>query len=372
MNGKTLPPLPGFEDSDRDLLEYLHTRLRCRSQRFIPDAQYARLMEMDTNQIAHYLSEAGYGEHARTLGLTLAGADLIRAIVERYLAQELAQLRKICVCSRLALTWLRAYAWKYDLLQLRFVLRSRDAGMAAQSHVVLAALANISPETYRRLLRTEEFDVGAPEFSELLASPFAETLRRYYGTAARDAETLEFSLLEDYYHGVIGRMLNSIPEDDPARPLLLAEVHYANLSTLLSGRLAEVEPEQLQARFVVLGFWENEEAVREALSEAKLADVLRGLRSLDRIGFFQAFTEPGATAETAGDVERLARRTMLRFIRKAIGHSRPSPASLIGYLAWIEIEGRNLMALAMGKQAGLPQETIASLLVTDERTLVKA
>lgn len=359
------PNLPEFDDTGQELLNYLQTRLRSRAANLVPDRQYARLLEMDPEQIAHYLSESGYGEQARSLGLTASGAELVRAIVVRHLADEMAKLRKICCCSLAALAWIRAYCWKYDLAQFRFMLRARQAGLKPNSTVVVAAMANLPADAYRDMTEAEKVELDAPGFSALSASPFAQTLRHHFEEEECDQEVLEFSLLEDYYHGVIGTLLQAVPEDDPARALLACDIHYVNLSTILSGRLSGAQADRLQARLLPLDLWAKESLVRDALRENDLAGTVNALRDADGSGFFKTLAEMPEALADCESLERSARRALLRTARAALRSGATSPACLICYLSLLEIEARNLTALAAGKKVDLSIGEMESLLITD-------
>jgi len=356
--------LPDRLDIDQDVLAYLQTRMRCRAKyRRIPAREYDRLMEMDTAQVAHYLSESGYGEQARSQGLTETGANLIRAIVETYLQAEMGNVRRICRGSFAARAWMKAYAWKYDLVQLRFAVRARNAGMKPHSPVVLAALANLPASTYQNLIMTDAVDLNAPELAGLLQSPFARTLRHHFEEEACDPEVLEYSLLEDYFHGVLGSMLQRLDLNDPARLLLLGDVHMVNLVTVLSGRMSGVQAQQLMARLIPLDFWAKPSAVTEVLFEPELAGVFKGLQNMDKHGFFRKF--PGIDKEglTAGQLERIGRNVLLALARDVLRSDYLSPACMVAYVIMTEYEARNLTSLAQGKQANLAPGQIGELLV---------
>ncbi len=357
--------LPVCTGSDKDVLAYLQTRMRCRvKSRRIPEREYSRLMEMDTAQIAHYLSESGFGEQARSQGLTESGANLVRAIVETYLQAEMANIHRICRGSFAARAWLKAYSWKYDLVQLRFAVRARNAGMKTHSPVVLAAMANLPAQTYQDLIMADTIDLNAPEFAPLLTSPFAQTLRHHFEEEACDPEVLEYSLLEDYYHGVLGSMLQRLEINDPARLLILGEIHMVNLATVLSGRMSGVHAEQLMARLIPLDFWSKPTAVTEVLFEPELSGVFKGLQAMDKHSFFKKFP-PGLETEAVSEdrIERTGRNVMFELARDVLRSDYLSPACMVAYVVLLEFEARNLISIAQGKQVSLPSEQIAELMV---------
>lgn len=352
--------------ADSDLMAYLHIRLRTRIQRRFSRAAYMRLLEMDLPQMTHFMSEAGYGEQARALGLTRKGSALIRMMVEGILQSEMAALRKICACSTLARAWLGLYAWKYDLLQLRFVLRARTAGMHPQSPpVMLVWLGNLPREVYNRLLSAERIDPEGEELKPFRPSPFWSTLQDFFGGKGLDPEVLEFSLLLNFYRDTLVPMAHGLPEGDPGRSLLLAEIHLVNFSTLLAGRIAGLTPTELQPRLITEGIWAREERMREILAMAEWPPLLQALGENDRSGFFATMLKEGELPTTERGFERLARQAFLRSAKKTLSSSTFSPASLVAYIILLEVEARNLAALASGKEAGVSREEQEEYLVVD-------
>jgi vacuolar-type H+-ATPase subunit C/Vma6 len=174
------------------------------------------------------------------------------------------------------------------------------------------------------------------------------------------------ALLHDFYSGVVSKLLEASPKNDPVVGLLKHEVDYINMLSLLSGKLSGASHEQLLAQLIPNGIWQHEDKVRELIETKDTAALSVALRRFSKAGIFSALPERGDV--TPSDIERAALRTLLREALKSIRSGVPTPASIIGSFIWIETEAFNLWAYVSAFTADVPGETIEAMLIHEGKT----
>jgi len=360
LAGKTSDADFVFRSSDNGLLTYIGTRLRSRLVRRLTPGDYGRFVGMSLDQIVHALSESAYVQEAKSLAMQYSGDRLIREMVKTKVASETAGLRSMCKVSATASNWVRAYSWKYDLRRLRFALRARRVGGDVPEGF-LSPLANLSHEVYEKLATLKGADKEDPAYKALMDTPFAETMKKILSDAPPSPDEAEVALLHDFYCGTVSKLLEASPRNDPVVGLLNHEVDYINLLSLLSGKLSGESHEQLLAQLIPSKMWQREDKVRELIETKDMAALSAALRKFSKAGVFGALPEKGKV--TSSDIERAALKALLREALKAMRSGVPTPASIIGYFACIEIEAFNLWAYVSAFAADVPKETVETMLV---------
>lgn len=338
-------------------LIYLQMRLRCRLRRWPSAADFQRFANLTLDQIAHALSEKGYGEEARALAISQRGSDFLRAIVRQHMENEIAKLARICRVHDTSAVWLEAYRWKYDLHLLRAALRARQQQAEIFSDC-LTPFANLPFAAYQALAQAPALSSGEPALLPFVDTPFGAML----DCSEPALDELEVALCHDFYADTLGAMRAATAGHKAAEDFIDAEAHLANLLTLLAGRRSGASPEKLSAQMIAVDFWAKPEAVRRLVAAPDAAALQENLEALAAgMGRRNIFSRQAVDSEEA--LAHMLRRRLRHLAQKVIANSETSPLAAPAYVFCLECEAINLNLLAVAHDGGIGAEERRAMLV---------
>ena len=327
---------------------YLQVRMRCRLMRRPTAEDFRRFTGLTIAQIAHALSEKGYEQETRALGISHHGSDFLRAVAHQHIESELGAVARLCRADPATAAWLETYRWKYDLRLLRAALRARQRGAEIWPDL-FAPFANLPFAYYRTLARTPAFNEGAPALAPFATSPFGETLKRTDLTA----DEIEVDLCHDFYCETLSAMRAAVAGHAPAEEFVAAEIHFANLLTLLSGRRIAASAEQVAAQMVPTDFWAQPAALRRMMAAPNAAALAEDLRAFAGRSGWQIPLPAADHIKTEEAIAHLCRCRLRHLAHKVIFASESSPVVLAAYVFCLECEAGNLNALAVAHDSSI-------------------
>lgn len=335
---------------------YVTARVRAKKNQLLTHDQYPKLLARDASEIARALQEGQYKAEIDELAGRYRGAELVERATRLSLGRTYAQIQGFAT-GELALT-IGAYLARYDVTNLKTVLRGKFAGASAEDILTETIPAGALAPRLPELARAESLEAVA---DALRGTPWHRVLApRVEGRTVSSLVEVENALDQAYYE----TLLASIPTGGRANKAFLAwirnEIDVVNLKTLFRLRFARVsdwEPYFLpgghevgreSAQRIVRGT--DEEVIAEVSALSVAPEVVENTR---------ASIAAGTVNAVAGALER-------ELVRDAADFSHRAPLSILPVVDFIlrkKVESDNLRAIAYGKQTGLPQATIEELLI---------
>ncbi len=321
---------------------------------------YDKLLKMQASEIAKYLEESDYKTDIHALGKELSGSALVEAAIHVNFVRHIRQLRRISSPEMNLL--LHAYLKRYDIYNLKTILRGKAAGQ--QKETVAHLLVPLGILTQERLLELFSLDslqriLVAAGFSE---KEFRSALQYY--EKEHSLLEIENSLDQQYYSFLFEFLQHLSGEHTLFKEFLQVHIDILNLRLLLRLKKQAMDPEKISSFFFSGGklfpigtlhalarkdFSSIITPLKRTAVKAVVAQHAEELAREDLTGF-----------ETALDVWLLQQSTLLL-------HQFPlSVDTLLGYMFAKEIEIRNLRTLVKGKQLGFDETFLSQQLVIEQ------
>jgi V/A-type H+-transporting ATPase subunit C len=344
---------------------YACARVKARKSLLLPGDTYPRMLNMDLPEIGRFIGEGQYRREVDDLSARYSGVDLVEVATYLNLART---YRSILGFTKGELrNMVRLFLNRWDIWNFKTVLRGRTAGVgwAPVSESIIPAGAFDLP-FFESLFAAGDMDEMAALLKRGAASagfePVLLKLIREHGNLPGLAE-LENALDKEYYV----RMLGSVPEDTAATKLfrnyLRVEVDIVNLKTLFKLKFENAPMEKVQ-ELLIEGGKELGGPMLRKLAAAEGFDAF--LSELGGTRIFEPVREPAARSRAAGSLNDvlLALDWHLMATARRFSHIYPlSVLPVIDYLLRKKTEVDNLRTVARGKQSGLHEDEIRSLLV---------
>lgn len=344
---------------------YACARVKARKSLFLPRDTYLRLLNMDLPEISRSIGEGQYRKEVDELSSTHSGVDLIEHATYLNLART---YQAVLGFSKGELnTMVRYFLNRWDIYNFKTVLRGRMAGATwhdVEEDIVPAGVFDML--FYASLFAAPDMDEMAAILKRAAGSsgfePVILGLMRERGALPGLAE-LENALEKEYFT----RMRSSVPEDTTANKLfrnyLGVEIDVVNLKTMFKLKFGGVSLEKV-AELLIDG---GDELSGPQLRKLAAAGTFDGfIAELAGTNVFESVREPASRAVAIGSLNEvllaLDRHLLLR--AKRFSHFYPlSVLPVIDYLLRKKTEVDNLRIIARGKQSGLSEDMIRSLLV---------
>ena len=336
---------------------YVTARVRAKRASLLPPDTYARLLQMDTLEIARFLGEREYKAETLALGGRYAGVDLIEMATSRNLAKT---YNAIFDFSEGHLrTIVGHYLDRYDLQNVKTIVRAKTYGATPEEvEEDLVPAGSFPLEFLRELIAAEDLD---ETFRLLEGTIYAAALE---GLGQRASEVTNWAAWEDrvsrlYYL----ELLQSVPPSTEANRLMRLfierEIDIVNLKTLLRVWAAKASFER--DVFLPGGL----EMTPEDLEEMVTLDKPTLMARLSEYSFYEDIAADLERVESTG-VGALLRKVEKIHLIEAGRYSHLHPLSVLPILDYIvrkDREVQNIRLIARGKESGLSNDVIKDLLV---------
>jgi len=336
---------------------YVTARVRAKRALLLTWDTYAKLLVMDINEITRFLGESRYKKEITELGLLYTGFELTEHALNKNRDETYQQILKFSDGDLHDM--LAAYLEREDTWNLRTILRGILNHVPADEITqTLRAGGRYPPDHWKHLI--DDSTTIDDAITSLQDTPYYEPLHSLLPDFT--LATAENRLETHYYTHLLATIH---PNNEPNRLFLTyirSEIDLVNLKTLFMTKYENVEPDKIKDTIIPGGTIPDKTLQR--MTEAP--DFTHFLTELEKLPVYDHIR---AEAETIPKTQSLA--TTIRDLEKdhllqATKSSYLHPLSIlpiIDYLTRKRIEVQNLRILARGKEKGLPQDTIRSLLV---------
>lgn len=345
----------------RDNYPYATARVKARKSTLIPRSQYEKFLVMDTPAITRFISESAYNKEISEYSTRYSGLDLIEVATYENLARNYREVLNFCGGK------LREDVEKYlaiwDTWNIKTILRGRSYG-ATQDEIMedLVPAGTLSREDLKEMLSAETVD----DLIDLLKGT---RFHRYITNARKsdgsvDLVALENDMDKDYFVSLL-----TISDESRWLARILdrffrEKIDFTNLKTLFKLKFAELETDYI-VKFIIPGGYELSEAVLKKL--ALTEDFEAFVNELKPFRFWQYIKEPAERALADETLNPVMDAIDDYHYRTATKFGKLYPLSILpflDYFIWKKIEVDNIRIICRGKEAGLNDDLIRSMLIT--------
>jgi V/A-type H+-transporting ATPase subunit C len=335
---------------------YTYVRVMAMKGMLYTKQDYDKLLKMQGSEIAAYLEDSDYKEDVLALGKEYAGYTLAERALYANIIRCFQKLQKICSPDMNYL--IRAYLLRYDVYNLKTILRGKAAGQSiAEIQHLLLPSGILTQEKLHALLTQDSL---ASILKKAGFSPASSHDALVFYEKEKSLLALENYLDQEYYHFLFTFFQHLSGEHQLFKEFFQAELDVLNIKLLL--RLKRAGQQQHMDSLFFTGGSRFSVAKLRALAAQDLSHsikylqtthfkplVVKHLRNLEELNI-NGF-------EISLDLWLLKKSTLLL-------HQFPlSVDTLLGYMFAKEIEMRNLRVLIKGKQLGLEEEFLAAQLI---------
>lgn len=336
---------------------YTYVRVMAMKGKLFRKQDYDKLLKMQGSAIAAYLENSDYKDDILALGKTYSGYTLAERSLYSNLIRNMQKLLRICSPEMNYL--LSAYLFRYDIYNLKTILRGKTAGQKnADIEVLLLPLGTFNEKKLSLLLSQESMSSVLVK-AGFTNSEFADALSYY--EKEKSLLGLENFLDKAYYTFLFTFLTKLAGEHQLFKELLQAEIDVLNIKLLLRLKKHGLSQQEISSFFFFGG---------ALFSFSKL----HGLAANDFAGIVQALSQTSLRPLVASYQDALTQQDLKSFeksldvwhLQKAtlLLHQFPlSVDTLLGYMFAKEIEMRNLRVLVKGKQFDLSEDFLEQQLI---------
>jgi V/A-type H+-transporting ATPase subunit C len=343
---------------------YACARVKARKSKLLPRETYPRLLNMELPQIGRFIGEGQYRKEVDELASRYSGVDLIELATYLNLARTYTAILGFTRGDLRGMV--RHYLNRWDVWNFKTVLRAKIYGASwkdVADEIIAAGAFEMS--TFQEIFNSTTTEEMAATF--MRSTPRTEydsvlqrILRRGGPVPLADMEN---ALDQEYYR----LLLKSIPSDERADRFFLEyvrmEIDVLNLKTLFKLKWEKIGGEKASDLLIPGG------ALLAGSTLGRLAasdDYEKFLAELRTTALFEPVRTSAPDVPNLASLNRVLRDLDMHLMTRAMQFSHLYPLSVlpvIDYLLRKKTEVDNLRVVARGKQSGLPDETIRSLLV---------
>ena len=341
---------------------YACTRVKSRKTFLLTKDTYPRMLMMDLSEIGRFLGEGQYRREVDELSSRFSGVDLIENATYLNLART---CREVLDFTRGELNdMLRHYLNRWDVWNIKTVMRGKSFGASWE-------------EVSEDLVPAGAYDLrffsamfGCASMEEMAdqvrrADPGGENpLGKLLASGGKPSlAEIENALDRHYYIALMGSVPPGVQANRLFRRYISAEIDTVNLKTLFKLKFENVAMEKV-AELLVPGGEELGPAELGRLAGAEGFDAF--LAELASARIYEGIREAAGRVRSSASLNEvlLALDRQLAGRARQFSHLYPlSVLPIIDYLLRKKVEVDNLRSIARGKQSGLPEEDIRSLLV---------
>ena len=349
-----------FNRSGKGNYAYTVTRVKARKALLLKAEDYDKMLQMSVPEISRYISEAGYQKEMADLAGKVEGIDLVEYATYGNMARVFSSILQASEGE--LYTMVSAYLEKWDIWNLKVILRGKSFGLGADEiREDLVPAGTLSSEDLDRLIAIESSEDIFAAYSKAVhisAIP-AEVVSEF-------TETGNLGVVEDYLDKVhYARLLRSImPTSRPTRMFqeyVRSEIDIRNIETILKLNVEGIHGEVVMKYFIDGGKEIDEKLALQLANEETIGGIANDISSLKIYESIKELMEvPDASVK---DVCLQMRKYEIESAKK-FAHLYPlSVVPVLDFMIHKELEVGNIRTVARGVESGLDTETIKGLLV---------
>lgn len=336
---------------------YVCARVRAKKTLLYPSEMYQKFLQMSPAQISRTIGEGEYKSEILAFGIRLDGAALVETATRENMTKTYIQVSGFCEGSLRSMIY--KFIARWDVWNIQTILRGKSYG-ASSSEIVEALIpaGAFDMRFLKELIEKETMGdiIDALEGTEYY-DPICNVMEDY--EKERRLAVFEEVLIHAYYY----HLLEIIPQATEANFLFLKfikmEIDMLNLRMMLRLKLGGGKAEA--GMFVDGGL----EISADELEDMLKLDWSALTERLRKFTFYDEISKELKTAKERG-LNELMRTLEKHVMREATRHANIHPLSILPVLDYLlakKNEVDNIRIIARGKEDGLDNETIKSLLV---------
>ncbi len=338
---------------------YTVTRVKAKKALLLKDEDYDKMLNMSVPEISRYISESGYHKEMADLAGNIEGIDLVEHATYANMA---AAFSSILGASQGELTTMvAAYLEKWDIWNLKVILRGKSYGLGADGiREDLVPAGSLDSEDLEKLIALDNTDDIIANYGKMVHVAIPQDV------VANCKATGNLGELEDYldkFH--YNRLLKSI--DPSSRPTKMfqdyvrTEIDIRNLETILKLKAEGICGEPVM-KYIIPGGRQIDARLATQLANAEtLAATSSDLTQLNFYEIIKDIVE--AEKVSIRDIVTEMKKYEIA-VAKKFSHMYPlSVCPILDFMIHKEIEVANIRTVSRGIESGLDTETIKGLLV---------
>jgi V/A-type H+-transporting ATPase subunit C len=341
---------------------YACTRVKSRKTFLLGKDTYPRMLVMDLPEIGRFMGEGQYRKEVDELSSKFTGVDLIENATYLNLARNYREILNFTEGELHEM--IHRYLARWDVWNIITVMRAKSYGATWEEVLEdLVPAGAFDLAMFSTLFSCANLEEMAEKIKR--ASPGEEHAlgRLLQGGTRPSMADIENTLDKEYYTALMRSVPASVLANRLFRRYLASEIDTVNLKTLFKLKFEGVSLEKVQELLIGSG-QDLTPAVLTKLAATENFDAFLNELSGSRI--FEGIREAAGRVKSSGSLNEVLSTLDRNLVEKAHQFSHLYPLSvlpIIDYLLRKKIEVDNLRSIARGKQSGLPEEDIRSLLV---------
>ncbi|MEW5759314.1 MAG: ATP synthase A1 subunit C [Candidatus Thermoplasmatota archaeon] len=326
---------------------YVCARVNAKKARLLPKDTYQKLLLMETSEISRFIGESEYRKEIEELGGKYKGIDLIEFATYLNLARTYQQI--LSFCSGELRFMVEQYLRRWDIWNIKTILRSKVYGAKAEE-----VLEDLVPAgTYKIDFLSTLIPIRAIDET-------VEALKDtdYYDTLVKQKESLrsiEDSLDRAYYKEIVKKVKPTTASKKLFLQFIRHEIDYINLRTLLKMKAEDISAEHIIPFFIDGGMLSKEELKKLALTEPTSI--------LQILGEYPDYKNVAEESKNISNAIVSLEKNLMKMSEKFSYLYPLSVLPILNYIISKKIEADNVRIIGRGKDSGLGDDIIRSMLV---------
>lgn len=336
---------------------YTVARVKAKKSLLLGEEDYNKMLMMTVPEISRYISETGYGKEMTDLAGRHVGLNLLEHATYLNMAKVFGSI--LSSSTGELYDMVSAYLTKWDIWNLKVILRGKSYGLAAEGiREDLVPAGSLSAESLEKLVSLDTEDDIISNFSKMAHVNFPAEVLSSYKASGNLGEIEDF--LDKFHYE---RLIQSI--DSSSRPSRLfldytrEEVDIKNFETILKLKAEGIYGEQVM-KYIIPGGRRIDERLLTQLANAESMDSV--MSEVSQFEFYEEIKDALESKNLRDAVSGMKRFEMQK--AKKFSHLYPlSVVPVIDYMINKENEVKNIRVIARGTESGLDRDTIKGLLV---------
>jgi V/A-type H+-transporting ATPase subunit C len=336
---------------------YTVARVKAKKALLLKEDDYDKMLMMTVPEISRYISEAGYNKEMTDLAGRLSGLDLLEHATYLNMAKVFSSILRTSTGELYTMVY--AYLDKWDVWNLKVILRGKSYGLDAESiREDIVPAGKLTAESLDKLIAFDTDDDVIQNFGKITHLDFPQEVLTAYKTSG-NLGVIEDFVDKMHYERLIRSISLSTRPSHIFYDYVREEVDLKNFETILKLKAEGIHGDPVM-KYIIDGGRKIDERMLASLANAEdINSMISELSQLD-------FGEEIKAAMEAGDISGAVFGLKKYERQKAKKFSRLYPLSVIPVIDYMlnkEREVRNIRAIARGTESGLDKETIKGLLV---------
>ena len=340
---------------------YANARIRVMKSVMIKREEYSKLMKMTPDEITKFMGESAYKKEIDELAMKFSGADLIEAALNLNAARSFGKL--IMISDKEVEVLVKEYLRRYDIYNLKTMLRGKSAGMANDDIKKLFVAAGDLDMASLEKLQKKETTKDAIVSSKIvkITKDVLEGIEEYEKTHSLSA--IENALDKEYYNSLLKLSAMMPKQGRYVRKFIKTEIDILNIRLLFRLIREKMHKKDIVSKLVFSGEILSRDKLLKLAGAENYEALMSGLAGTGYDLVLERCLEDLRERNEMGCLEVALEKHWLKKADLML-HTHPlSIGPILGYMVWKDIEIRNMRMLVRAKITGLDEKFMTDSLV---------